>query len=706
MTPRHRDPRIVAVANATGDLGSTANSYQMLARLAVGGMAEIFLVRRITVTGVERYCVLKQILPERARDAQFVQMFLDEARLATQLQHPNIASVYDIGTLGDSYFYTMEYVHGQTIRSVLERAHALRRPLPLACVSTIIAGVAAALHHAHERRTNDGRPLGIVHRDVSPSNLMVSYEGNVKLVDFGVAKATDRVVETKSGMVKGKIGYLSPEQCHCEQVDRRSDLFSLGIVMWEMLTGARLYRRDSDFENMAAIVHETPARPSLRRPEVPRAIDTIVMRLLAKAPGDRFQTAAEVVEAIENASMQAGTMLSTAAVRRLVHDLFGAPAEPWLVLERDHRIGHTVRPMPDPPVASPPKIGAHLTTSADAWSSSIQLTPAEGGAAHTHPNESATMSIEMSPSMLTQANAIGPAASPRLPALAQRTFAPSIEPQLVEGTLRGVAPALAAIARASRPPSRASSDSGGAAIAANLRTTRPRRLRSRVAWIVALALLLAAAIGLTARSPAVQVAQDPGSPTTRVPGALAPAALRASPAPADAAERPHVEPVAQAGLGPDALVAVSERPRDTVPPSALPRNEAVPQRPDTGGAIPARRPPISGPLRSFALEPLVRSKAPAATAAKPPLDSIDALFDARKYARVVNACSELPVTVAIANRCVLAACQVHDAAKAQRWLSISPAESRDKLVDDCKRLGYKLTRRPSLDCSSDPLDCR
>jgi serine/threonine protein kinase len=294
--------------------------------------------------------VLKRILRERAADAQFARMFLDEARLAAQLQHPNIAAVYDIGMLGDSYFFTMEYVHGETLRSLVRRAQGLRRPVPLACALTIIAGAAAGLHHAHERNAPDGRPLGIVHRDVSPSNLMVSYEGNVKVVDFGVAKAANRAVETNSGTVKGKISYLSPEQCRGAHVDRRSDLFSLGIVMWEMLTGARLYRRDTDFASMTAIVHEVPSRPSLRRAEVPRAVDDIVLRLLAKSVADRFQTAAEVVEAIENASMRAGTILSPSAVSRLVRDLFGVRAEPWLEFERDtlahEMLSFTSQPIP------------------------------------------------------------------------------------------------------------------------------------------------------------------------------------------------------------------------------------------------------------------------------------------------------------------------------------------------------------------------
>jgi serine/threonine protein kinase len=323
------------VARVPAEVGATANRYQILGKLAAGGMAEIFLARGASATGLVRYCVLKRILRERSRDAEFVRMFLDEARLAAQLQHPNIAQVYDLGMLGDSYFFTMEYVHGETVRSLLHRALSRQRSLPLACVLTVIAGAAGGLHHAHDRMSNDGRRLGIVHRDVSPSNLMVSYEGNVKILDFGVAKAADRGVETKSGTVKGKISYLSPEQCRGERVDRRSDLFSLGIVMWEMLAGARLYRRASDFENMTAIVHEAPRPPSSRRSEVPRAVDDIVMRLLAKSVAERFQTAGEVVEAIENASMRAGTILSTSALSRLIHDLFGARAEPWLELDTE-----------------------------------------------------------------------------------------------------------------------------------------------------------------------------------------------------------------------------------------------------------------------------------------------------------------------------------------------------------------------------------
>ena len=295
-------------------------------------MADIFLARGEGVAGVERYCVLKRILRDRASDAQFVRMFLDEARLAAQLQHPNIAQVYDIGKLGDSYFFTMEYVHGETVRAILQRAHASRRSPPLGCVLAIAAGAAAGLHHAHERIGIDGRPLGIVHRDVSPTNLMVGFDGSVKLVDFGVAKVADRVVETRSGAVKGKIGYLSPEQARGQRLDRRSDLYSLGIVLWEMLTVERLYKRDNDYDAMSAIIHDPTPPPSRYRRDIPPELDALVLRALAKSADERFQTADELAEAIESVAAQTSSPLSQAGLSRFLRELFGPRPEPWVAV--------------------------------------------------------------------------------------------------------------------------------------------------------------------------------------------------------------------------------------------------------------------------------------------------------------------------------------------------------------------------------------
>jgi eukaryotic-like serine/threonine-protein kinase len=452
------------VAKGSAEVGSTANRYQILGKLAVGGMAEIFLARGANTTGLVRYCVLKRILHEKATDAQFVQMFLDEAKLAAQLQHPNIASVYDIGMLGESYFFTMEYVHGETVRSLLHRAKQRDRSVPLACALTIIAGAAAGLHHAHERNGNDGRPLGIVHRDISPSNLMISYEGNLKIVDFGVAKAADRV-ETKSGTVKGKISYLSPEQCRGTRVDRRSDLFSLGIVMWEMLTGARLYRRSSDFENMTAIVHEPPPPPSTRRPDVPRAIDEIVLRLLAKSVADRYQTAGEVVEAIENASMRAGTILSSSAVSRLVHDLFGARPEPWLDLDTEtlpfQRMMLASRPLPRnlAPVPLDP-VEVELAAVPDLSVSMVLEDDLDDGPAAPEPPprraQSSPPVAPPSPAAHPPVLAIAPTAS-RAPSTMPLSGAAPSAVLTVPGSARAVAAAAAATTEPAAPPSPAMS---------------------------------------------------------------------------------------------------------------------------------------------------------------------------------------------------------------------------------------------------------
>jgi serine/threonine protein kinase len=312
------------------EVGSTASNYEIVARLATGGMAEIFLARSMSAAGVRRHVVLKRILSHKASDAEFLRMFLDEARLASQLQHPNIAQVYDVGMLGDSLFFTMEYVHGETVLALTQRAHASRRQLPLATVLTIVAGAAAGLHHAHERLGIDGRPFNIVHRDVSPSNLMVSYEGGVKVVDFGIAKAEHRATETQSGAIKGKISYLSPEQCRGAELDRRSDLFALGIVLWEMLTTERLYKKTSVYDIMASILEDTVPPPSTLRPDISPEIDGIVLRLLAKNPDDRFQSGEQLNDAIENAAVGIGSALSAVAVSRVMRELFGRRSEPWI----------------------------------------------------------------------------------------------------------------------------------------------------------------------------------------------------------------------------------------------------------------------------------------------------------------------------------------------------------------------------------------
>jgi serine/threonine protein kinase len=316
--------------------GTASTRYEILGRLAEGGMAEIFLAKSIGMAGLERHVVLKRVLPERARDPAFVAMFLDEARLAAQLHHPNVAQVYDIGKLGDSFFFTMEYVHGENARELLAKLMTQRRQLAIGDALTIVAGGAAGLHHAHERRGPDRKPLGIVHRDVSPSNVLVSYEGSVKVVDFGIAKANARnAADTRTGSVKGKVAYMSPEQCKGRELDRRSDVFSLGIVLWELCTGHRLFKYDTDFDTMSAIVYQDVPPPSHMRPGVPAEVDKIAATAMAKDPNRRFATAAEMLEAIETAAVRTGHPLSTTALGRTIRTVFGDRPEPWIALREE-----------------------------------------------------------------------------------------------------------------------------------------------------------------------------------------------------------------------------------------------------------------------------------------------------------------------------------------------------------------------------------
>ncbi|HEX4460669.1 MAG TPA: serine/threonine-protein kinase, partial [Polyangia bacterium] len=216
--------------------------YEILKRLAVGGMAEIFLARVRKLTGFQKMVVIKRILPQLAQNTDFVEMFLDEARIAATLEHPHIVQTYDVGMIDDSYYIAMEYLHGEDVRSIMRAVNTRLQAPPIEQALHIIISAAAGLHYAHEKVGFDGAPLDIVHRDVSPQNLIVTYEGSVKLLDFGIAKASNRLRETRVGTLKGKVPYMSPEQCRSEQLDRRSDIYSLGILMWELTLSRRLYR--------------------------------------------------------------------------------------------------------------------------------------------------------------------------------------------------------------------------------------------------------------------------------------------------------------------------------------------------------------------------------------------------------------------------------------------------------------------------------
>jgi serine/threonine protein kinase len=312
--------------------------YRLVRRLAVGGMAEVYLAVAEGLSGFEKRVVVKRLLPQHARDGELVAMFLDEARLVASLEHPNIGAVYDVGAEGDEYFFAMEHVAGRDLRDLLA-AHA-GEPLPLPEALAIVMRVAEALHHAHEQRDAEGRLLEIVHRDVSPSNVLVSAGGQVKLVDFGVAKWAAQRTETRHGVLKGKCAYMSPEQCRAQPLDRRSDVFSLGVVLYELTTGSRPFEGSTDFEIMTALVKGEPEPPSARWPEYPAALESIVLRALAPRPEDRFATAQELSRALGAFVAGAGLAPSEAGLAALVGRLFG-----------DQAAGNTTEPDEEPAVS-------------------------------------------------------------------------------------------------------------------------------------------------------------------------------------------------------------------------------------------------------------------------------------------------------------------------------------------------------------------
>lgn len=273
--------------------------YELIKKIATGGMAEIFLARQAGIEGFEKLLVLKRILPHLAENEEFVEMFLHEARVAVRLNHPNIVQIYDLGEEGGSYFIAMEYIHGEDARRIwrtCEKA-GMNLPIPLAC--RIAMDAAAGLAYAHKRCDASGRPLNIIHRDISPQNLLVSFEGSVKVVDFGIAKAADQATQTRSGVLKGKYSYMSPEQASGLEIDQRTDQFALGIVLHELLTFQRLFKRSNEIQTLTAVADCQVPPPSSINSNVAPELDAIVMKALAKNPDDRFVDLQEFQLAIE-----------------------------------------------------------------------------------------------------------------------------------------------------------------------------------------------------------------------------------------------------------------------------------------------------------------------------------------------------------------------------------------------------------------------
>ncbi len=274
--------------------------YFLLDKVAVGGMAEIFRAKSFGHSGFEKVVVIKRILSQFAGNEDFVEMFIDEAKLSVELTHPNIVQIYDFGKIEDSFFIAMESVQGKDLRSILRRQAERGEYMPFEVSAFIAHEMACGLDFAHKKTDPIGLPLNIVHRDISPSNVLISYGGHVKVVDFGIAKAESASDSTESGVLKGKFQYMSPEQAMAAPIDHRSDIFSLGICLWEMLTGNRLFKRKTGLASLDAVRAGEIPLPTSFNPTVPPELEQICMRALTAEIGERYQEACHMQADLQN----------------------------------------------------------------------------------------------------------------------------------------------------------------------------------------------------------------------------------------------------------------------------------------------------------------------------------------------------------------------------------------------------------------------
>ena len=311
----------------------TFGRYELLKRLAGGGMGEVYLARQRGIDGFQKLLVIKTLLPHLCEDEEFITMFKDEARVSAQLIHPNICQVFEFDQVSGVFYMCMEYLRGEDLRRFWKACETKGTPLRVPLICRVIADAAAGLDFAHSMRDHTGEPYNIVHRDISPQNILVTFEGGVKVIDFGVAKAAGRAQHTRTGALKGKYSYMSPEQVAGHEIDGRSDIFALGIVLHELLTGRRLFKADSDVQTLARVREALVPPPSRLNPQLPPGLDAIVLKALAKDPDNRYRTAQEFRLALEDWLIQ-GRMSASSA--HLAEFLKGIYAER---LDKEARLG-------------------------------------------------------------------------------------------------------------------------------------------------------------------------------------------------------------------------------------------------------------------------------------------------------------------------------------------------------------------------------
>jgi len=320
--------------------------FQILKRIAVGGMADIYLACERTTHGIERMVVIKRMLPHLSNDADFVEMFLQEARVTARINHPNVVQIYDLTDDGELPYIAMEYIDGVTLRELATAASRAQIDIPAAVAIHLVMQACAGAQALHELKQPSGSPYGLVHRDLSPHNLMVTAEGHIKLLDFGIAKATATMDKTRTGMLKGKVTYMSPEQCQEKDLDRRSDIYTLGIVLWELLSGARLFQRQNELASLHAIISGSMLDLYDFRPECPKALHRVVVRALSTDATHRFSTADEMRRALANAAKEAELSINQDETAQFIQRVMGQQFEDQRTMVEDAMEATTVSVVP------------------------------------------------------------------------------------------------------------------------------------------------------------------------------------------------------------------------------------------------------------------------------------------------------------------------------------------------------------------------
>ncbi len=331
--------------------------YALHAELAAGGMAVVYLARQTGAVGFGKTVAIKRLHPHLARDPYFVTMFLDEARLAARVQHPNVCPILDVVSTDTELFLVLEYIRGETLSGLLRAARKAGKKIPVPIAAAIIVGLLSGLHAAHEAKDELGKPLDIVHRDVSPQNLVVGADGVARVLDFGVAKAATRLQTTREGQLKGKIPYMAPEQLQ-GQVTAKSDVYSAALVMWEALTSQRLFRGETEAQVLHLVMTMDATAPSTLNPEVPPALDAVVLKGLVRDPAGRWQSARAMAVAIEAAVPVASSMKVAEWVESLIGKTLAARDAMRAEIESgSHSVDSLPAPMSTPSLPAFPQVG-------------------------------------------------------------------------------------------------------------------------------------------------------------------------------------------------------------------------------------------------------------------------------------------------------------------------------------------------------------